>query len=427
MAEGRALSNNNTVNYLLQDYPISIEYFDKRLTIAKECNDQIGQRRAHGNLGNAYLYLEDFDKALYHYREAMRISELMNDGLLLAQLNFILGRVYNIKQDYETSIYFHEKHLNLAYKFQDYKGQCQAYSILSQLYETINEYDKTKKYRNLYKSLAREIDETNEKTIRSKNNTIKNLRAESICISLSEPHMINSTRSNSVITSNLISSIDEKSIINTNKKLKLNFIQHLTKKSPAALRKQSTKNDPDELIDLVCRMQKSRFDDQRCDIKMTNYEHIDKNTLQEHGSNSQLDDILNTVDRLQQFRLDDQRTNIPNSTNNMNTKSPRLSPLHEQFFDQIAKCQESRMDDQRAILLPLSNINTSSTVRPISAVPIITTPTISETKNFLNESISKTLPDEDFFSLLNRLQSRHNDQQNTPIYHQQEIYYQKKF
>ncbi|CAF5155362.1 unnamed protein product, partial [Rotaria sp. Silwood1] len=114
------------------------------------------ERRAHTNLGNAYLYIEEFDKALYHYREAMIISEIMNDGLILAQICFILGRIYNIKQDNETSIYYHEKHLNLAHKFQDYKGQCQAYLILSQLYEIINQYDKTKKYRNLYKSLARE-------------------------------------------------------------------------------------------------------------------------------------------------------------------------------------------------------------------------------------------------------------------------------
>ncbi|CAF4482297.1 unnamed protein product, partial [Rotaria sp. Silwood2] len=260
-----------------------------------------------------------------------------------------------------------------------------------------------KKYRNLYKSLAREIDETNEKKVGSKSNALKNLRAESICISLSEPHMTNSTRSNSVVTGNLISPIDEKSILNTNKKLKLNFIQHLTKKSPAAMRKQASKNDPDELIDLVCRMQKSRFDDQRCDISITNYEQNDKNTLEEH------------LDRLQQFRFDDQRTNIPNLTNNTNAKSPRLSPLHEQFFDQLAKCQESRMDDQRAILLPPPDMNTSSTIRPISAVPIITTPTTLERKNFLNESTSKTLPDEDFFSILNRLQSRHNDQQTTSI------------
>ncbi|CAF1049449.1 unnamed protein product [Rotaria sp. Silwood1] len=412
MAEGRTLSNN--VNYLLEDYSTSIEYFDKCLTIAKECNDQLGQRRAHTNLGNAYLYIEEFDKALYHYREAMIISEIMNDGLILAQICFILGRIYNIKQDNETSIYYHEKHLNLAHKFQDYKGQCQAYLILSQLYEIINQYDKTKKYRNLYKSLAREIDETNEKKVlSSKSNAFKNLRAESICINLTEPHMTNSTRSNSVVASNFLNPIDEKSILNSNKKLKLNFIQHLTKKSPIAIRKQSSKNDSDELIDIVCRMQKSRFDDQRCDIKMTNNEQIDKNNVEEHRSNSQLDDILNTVDRLQQFRLDDQRTNIPN--NNINTKSPRLSPLHEQFFDQLAKCQESRMDDQRAILLPLSNMNTSSTVRPISAVPTLTTPIISETKNFLNESMSKTLPDEDFFLLLNRLQTRHNDQQNTSI------------
>jgi len=43
------------------------------LSVAKECNDQIGQRRAHTNLGNAYLYLEDFDKALYHYRYSIFI------------------------------------------------------------------------------------------------------------------------------------------------------------------------------------------------------------------------------------------------------------------------------------------------------------------------------------------------------------------
>jgi hypothetical protein len=49
------------------------------------------------------------------------------------------------------------------------------------------------------------------------------------------------------------------------------------------------------------------------------------------ASNSQLEDIFNTVDRLQQFRLEDQRTNFP--------KHPQRSPLNEQFFDQLAKCQ----------------------------------------------------------------------------------------
>jgi hypothetical protein len=61
------------------------------------------------------------------------------------------------------------------------------------------------------------------------------------------------------------------------------------------------------------------------------------------GPSAQLEDILNTVDRLQQFRLDDQRTQLPATTshdnNNNNTANQRLSPLNEQFFDQLAKCQ----------------------------------------------------------------------------------------
>jgi hypothetical protein len=74
-------------------------------------------------------------------------------------------------------------------------------------------------------------------------------------------------------------------------------------------------------------MQKSRFDDQRCDIRMSNTQNNDR-----QAANSQeLEDILNTVDRLQQFRLDDQRTHFP--------KPSQLPPLNEQFFDQLAKCQ----------------------------------------------------------------------------------------
>jgi hypothetical protein len=64
------------------------------------------------------------------------------------------------------------------------------------------------------------------------------------------------------------------------------------------------------------------------------------------GPSSQLEDILNTVDRLQQFRLDDQRTNLPlptgpdnNNNNPTIATNRRLSPLNEQFFDQLSKCQ----------------------------------------------------------------------------------------
>jgi hypothetical protein len=53
--------------------------------------------------------------------------------------------------------------------------------------------------------------------------------------------------------------------------------------------------------------------------------------------------------------------------------------------------------------MPIHNHNTSQD----------NPPTDSSTKISIHETTSKTLPDEDFFSLLNRLQSRRIDQQRT--------------
>jgi hypothetical protein len=49
----------------------------------------------------------------------------------------------------------------------------------------------------------------------------------------------------------------------------------------------------------------------------------------------------------------------------------------------------------------------------IMSTTTTTTTTDSPSKTSTNEPSSKTLPDEDFFSLLNRLQSRRIDQQRT--------------
>ena len=58
------------------------------------------------------------------------------------------------------------------------------------------------------------------------------------------------------------------------------------------------------------------------------------------GASAQLEDILNTVDRLQKTRLNDQRTHLPSPTISHDAaRAERLSPLNEQFFEQLAKCQ----------------------------------------------------------------------------------------
>lgn len=64
------------------------------------------------------------------------------------------------------------------------------------------------------------------------------------------------------------------------------------------------------------------------------------------------------------------------------------------------------MNDQRAVLLPLP---LSSQSRSITTAPIITSPTVNQTQNSSASSLSSssnTLPDDDFFLILSRLQTR---------------------
>lgn len=53
---------------------------------------------------------------------------------------------------------------------------------------------------------------------------------------------------------------------------------------------QPTPAEPDELVELVCRMQKSRFDDQRCDMKAPNQSNDDRHCLFSSDTISYLDD-----------------------------------------------------------------------------------------------------------------------------------------
>lgn len=67
---------------------------------------------------------------------------------------------------------------------------------------------------------------------------LKNFRAESINITTSKTTLTNSARSNSVVAPNCINSKDAKTLLHTNKRNKLNFMQHFTKKSPIGMKKK---------------------------------------------------------------------------------------------------------------------------------------------------------------------------------------------
>ena len=62
------------------DYGKAIEYYEKRLKVAIEIVDRAGERRAYGNLGNAYQSLGDYGKAIDCHEKRLKITTEIGDG-----------------------------------------------------------------------------------------------------------------------------------------------------------------------------------------------------------------------------------------------------------------------------------------------------------------------------------------------------------
>ena len=66
-------------DHSLQDYRKFIEYQEKDLKISIGIGDRAGERRAYGNLGNAYQSLGDYQKAVKYQEKELQIAIEIGD------------------------------------------------------------------------------------------------------------------------------------------------------------------------------------------------------------------------------------------------------------------------------------------------------------------------------------------------------------
>ncbi|KAI4471972.1 Tetratricopeptide-like [Holotrichia oblita] len=161
-------------------------------------------------------------------------------------------------------------------------------------------------------------------------------------------------------------------------------------------------NDEDSFFDLLSRFQSKRMDDQRCSLTVDNKENTNVVNL---PKNDGPDDLMDMIAGMQSKRMDEQRVALPhlpglqpNSLQRLKETSRNTIP-DDSFLDQLVRCQDSRLEDQRSPL-PVSTADTECE----APVPVANNPPKS----------GATVPDEDFFSLIMRFQSgRMEDQRAT--------------
>lgn len=170
----------------------------------------------------------------------------------------------------------------------------------------------------------------------------------------------------------------------------------------------------EDFFEMLTRTQSKRMDDQRCTLKALGSGEKDRKPLMQQNNITSVKDNKQLIEMIADFqseRMNEQRCELlPGwKCSDKNPAPPTLPDVSgnkpepdEPFFDMLMRCQGSRYEEQRS-QLPKNNIVLDAETNEGSNVPV---------RNQVNPR--STLPDEDFFSLIMRVQGgRMEDQRAT--------------
>ncbi|XP_055638854.1 G-protein-signaling modulator 2 [Toxorhynchites rutilus septentrionalis] len=476
-AQGRACGNLGNTYYLLGNFETAIEHHQERLRIAREFGDKAAERRANSNLGNSHIFLGQFEQAANHYKRTLSLAMELGERAVEAQACYSLGNTYTLLRDFPTAIDYHQRHLAIAQELGDRIGEARACWSLGNAHSSIGNHEKALHYANSHYILAKELgDLVGENTAKMnisdlrkilglpemlvdtssiaavENDTLQELTNQNTQSSatsalsgggkagsvggglLSKQYRV---RRQSMEQLDLIKlTPDGKKMVNVHDKQQSALAQSaLAQQQQKNSNKQNEnifKTNDEDFFELLTRSQSKRMDDQRCTLKLTHAESVDsaRKPLTQHNSNAAVakenrNALLEMIADFQAERMDEQRallpglkrislnnannvlnhpTNASNSSLNQEQDPPQSdgigTPPDDAFLDMLMRCQGSRIEEQRSEL-PTPNITMDAEVNERRAVAG-------------NPNSGATVPDEDFFSLIMRLQGgRMEDQRAT--------------
>ncbi|EFN60490.1 G-protein-signaling modulator 2 [Camponotus floridanus] len=353
-AQGRACGNLGNTFYLLGDFQQAIYYHNERLKIAREFGDKPAERRANSNLGNSHIFLGEFEKAAQHYKRTLALAQELGDREVEAQACYSLGNTYTLLRDYSAAIEYHLWHLEL----EDEMGQATAQMNIDDLHKILG----------LEKS-QQESNKENLNTQKLSTNTTSN-------IPMTTPCRYRLRRQ----------SMDNLDLIKLTPDTKQKDKSEIVSDKGNNVASQPSQEE-DNFFDLLSRFQSGRMDDQRCAL---NTKHTSKcRTITSEVSDMEDkdgEDLLELIAGMQSKRMDEQRVTLPYLPG-LNTNQD----ADDSFIEMLVRCQSSRLEDQRSPLPAASTLQDAEEERSRRANG--------------NVQSGSTMPEEDLFALIQRLQA----------------------
>ncbi|XP_031620627.1 G-protein-signaling modulator 2 isoform X2 [Contarinia nasturtii] len=463
-AQGRACGNLGNTYYLLGDFEAAIEHHQERLSIAREFGDKPAERRANSNLGNSHIFLGQFEEAAEHYKRTLALAIDLGERAVEAQACYSLGNTYTLLRDFPVAIEYHQRHLTIAQELGDKVGEARACWSLGNAHSSIGNHDKALSFAQQHYGLAKDLgDSIGEATARmnvsdlrkvlgmpdipsddesTDNNDVTNQSQKSTSTSQGN----NTTRESSSRQIRLTPD-GKRNITNPH-----NNSDAQANENNANIPVQSTlpKANEEDFFEMLTRTQSKRMDDQRCSLKVIGHSQsqssreppaIRKPLVQQNSlpavpmtpqsTKENRNALLEMIADLQSERMDEQRAQLPttlpglvpspqnqntrrNLINNQqsaarNTNSSSGEPAPDDaFLDMLMRCQGSRLEEQRSEL-PRTNVTLDMEQGE---------PPNNNRRNCVNNNTNNagaTVPDEDFFSLIMRVQGGRMEDQRAAV------------
>ncbi|XP_061459460.1 tetratricopeptide repeat protein 28 isoform X2 [Rhineura floridana] len=196
---GSVFSALSSAYWSLGNTEKSTSYMQQDLDVAKTLGDQMGECRAHGNLGSAFFSKGNYREALTNHRHQLMLAMKLKDreaaSSALSSLGHVytaigdypnalashkqcvllakqgkdelsearelgnMGAVYIAMGDFENAVQCHGQHLTIAKALGNKREEARAYSNLGSAYHYHRNFDKAMSYHNHVLELAQELEE----------------------------------------------------------------------------------------------------------------------------------------------------------------------------------------------------------------------------------------------------------------------------
>ncbi|XP_065197452.1 tetratricopeptide repeat protein 28-like isoform X1 [Sycon ciliatum] len=154
---GRAWANLGEAYECLFRYSDAVPCYDKLLSIASMCSDDVEKMRAHAGLGRCHRELGNTDEAMAAFEQRLQMAQALRDVVAEVECYADLGQVQKSLGDYTRAVEYHQRQLVSAQTMADLERQGQAMCDLGEVYQEMGQFEQAAMYHRNDLKIAEEL------------------------------------------------------------------------------------------------------------------------------------------------------------------------------------------------------------------------------------------------------------------------------